>query len=99
MLGHCCVFVFSPVMGSSEPHGSAILDFVPEGLRVLWGPPSDSGIVTCQQGRSTQWQIFVYRRVNSSDTETHQELQEQQLRVKRQPQKQLPTHKQQAEWL
>lgn len=61
-------------MGSGEPHGSAILGCAPEGLLVLRGPPSASGIVTCQRGRPTQWQIFVYKEVNSSDIETHQEL-------------------------
>ncbi|XP_032365582.1 cell adhesion molecule 1b [Etheostoma spectabile] len=53
----CEVFL---VNGSSEPHGSTIADSVPKRLLVVWGPPSDSGIVACQQGRSTQWQIFVY---------------------------------------
>lgn len=86
----CCVFVFL-VMGSSEPNGSAILGSAPKGLLVLRGPPSASGIVTCQRGRSTQWQIFVYKEVNSSDIETHEELQEQQLQAKRQPRKQIRT--------
>lgn len=49
----CCMFVFL-VMGSSEPHGRAILGSVPKGLLVLRGPPSVSAIVTCQRGRSTQ---------------------------------------------
>ena len=44
-----CVFVCL-VMGSSEPHGSAILGSAPKGLLVLQGPPSASGIVTCQRG-------------------------------------------------
>lgn len=64
-------------MGSCEPHGSAILGTVPKGPLVLWGPPSASGIVSCQPSRSTQWQIFVYEEVNSGDMETHQELREQ----------------------
>ncbi|KAM3875126.1 cell adhesion molecule 1-like [Diretmus argenteus] len=34
-------------------------------LLVLWGPPSVSGIVTYQQGLSTQWHVFVYDEVNS----------------------------------
>ena len=62
----CCMFVF-PVMGCSEPHGSAILGAAPKGLPVLWGPPlcrchcylstgpldtvADPGI----QGRKQQW--------------------------------------------
>lgn len=78
-------------MGSGEltvPNGSAISGSVPKGLLVLWGPPSASGIVTCQRGRSTQWQIFVYNEVNNSDIEKHEKLQEeQQLQVKWQPQK------------
>lgn len=77
----CCVFVFLS-MGSSEPHVSAILGSVPKGLLVLLGPPSASGIVTCQQGCPTHWQIFVYKEVNSSDTGTLRELREQQLQAK-----------------
>lgn len=86
-----CMFVLL-VMGFSEPHSSAILGSVPKGLLVLLGPPSASGIVTCQRGRLTQWQIFVYKEVNSSDTETHQEP-EQWLQAKRQPQKHRYAHK------